>query len=62
MYYIRKSSQIWAVHNPKTKKSRTLDSVEIELLLQEFPNLKLSYNTQSLCYFRNKINSISDLP
>ena len=62
MYYIRKSSEQWAVHNPRTKKSRPLDPLEVESLLEEFPNLKLNHNSQSLTYFRNHIRSITDLP
>ncbi len=62
MYYIRKSSEQWVVYNQRTKKRRFLDPLEVESLLEEFPNLKLNHNSQSLTYFRNQIRSIPDLP
>ena len=62
MYYIRKSSEQWVVYNQRTKKRRFLDPLEVESLLEEFPNLKLNNNSQSLTYFRNHIRSIPDLP
>ena len=63
MYYIRKFSDQWAVHNRRTGESRSLDEVEIQSILSEFPNLKMGIsNNNTLTYFRNRITSISDLP
>jgi len=63
MYYIRKYLEEWAVHNKKTQKSRSLSEIEVQKLMDEFPNLKFNANTsRSLTYFRNHISSISNLP
>ena len=63
MYYIRKFSDQWAVHNHRTGESRSLDEVEIQSILSEFPNLRMGIaNNNTLTYFRNRITSISDLP
>ncbi|MEM6805485.1 MAG: hypothetical protein AAF696_29070 [Bacteroidota bacterium] len=62
MYYIRKFAESWAVHNNYTGKSRLLNESEVQQILVEFPNLKFNAKSKSLTYFRNKINSIEDLP
>jgi len=63
MYYIRKSAEKWAVHNNFTGKSRSLDESEVQLILDEFPNLRTGLTkSHSMTYFRNRIKSISDLP
>ncbi|MDX2246673.1 MAG: hypothetical protein SF052_07860 [Bacteroidia bacterium] len=63
MYYIRKYSGNWAVHNNYTGKSRPLNDSEVQLILAEFPNLQNYLNTsQAVTFFRNKIRSIADLP
>lgn len=63
MYYIRKSSAKWAVHNNFTGRSRSLNDEEVRLLVSEFPVLRNGLSTNgSLTYFRNRIKSIADLP
>jgi hypothetical protein len=63
MYYIRRSAENWAVHNNFTGKSRRLNDVEVQSILDEFPNLRNGLKTnRSLTYFRNQIRSIADLP
>ncbi|MDW3647345.1 MAG: hypothetical protein R8P61_09790 [Bacteroidia bacterium] len=62
MYYIRKFAESWAVHNNYTGKSRLLNESEVQQILVEFPNLRDNTRSKSLTYFRNKINSIEDLP
>ncbi|MEM7656897.1 MAG: hypothetical protein AAF399_12265 [Bacteroidota bacterium] len=63
MYYIRKQAENWAVHNNLSGRSRQLSELEIQKILDEFPNLKSSTErSQSLTYFRNRIKSIDDLP
>ncbi len=63
MYYIRKFSEHWAVHNNFTGKHRVLSDNEVEQILTEFPNLKNSLkSSKTVTYFRNKIKSINDLP
>lgn len=63
MYYIRKSSAHWAVHNNFTGKSRALNSEEIQLLVEEFPVLRNGLSSNgSMTYFRNRIKSIPNLP
>jgi hypothetical protein len=63
MYYIRKMAEKWAVYNNSTRKSRSLDDHEIQLILSEFPNLRNSLAQGStLTYFRNRIKSLADLP
>ncbi|MDX2286338.1 MAG: hypothetical protein NW241_19365 [Bacteroidia bacterium] len=63
MYYIRKTSERWTVHNNATGKVRPLDEEEVRSLLNEFPNLQAHQPvSQSLTYFRNRIRSIGNLP
>lgn len=63
MYYIRKSSSRWAVHNNFTGKSRQLDQDEVQLLVAEFPVLRNGLSSNgSMTYFRNRIKSIPNLP
>jgi len=63
MYYIRKSSKHWAVHNNVTRKRRELSEEEVNCMLQEFPNLKLHADkSRCVTYFRNRIKSIPNLP
>ncbi len=63
MFYIRKSTDHWAIVNNRTGKRKLLSDLEIEKLLGEFPNLRLfGLQSQSLTYFRNRITSIADLP
>lgn len=63
MYYIRKNSGNWAVHNNFTGKSRPLNDSEVRQILTEFPNLRNYLATsQAVTFFRNKIRSITDLP
>lgn len=63
MYYIRKSAEKWAVHNNYSGKSRPLDENEVQLILNEFPNLRNGLTqSKSVTYFRNRIKSIPDLP
>lgn len=63
MYYIRKNSEKWAVHNSRTGTSRQLGDMEIQCILNEFPNLKMGpANSKSLTFYRNRINSINNLP
>lgn len=63
MYYIRKSSANWAVHNNFTGRSRQLNDEEVKLIVTEFPALRNGLSSSgSLTYFRNRIKSIADLP
>ncbi|MDX1908618.1 MAG: hypothetical protein SF053_16395 [Bacteroidia bacterium] len=63
MYYIQKKAERWSVHNNHTHKKRSLTEEEVSLLLTEFPNLKMSLvGNSSLTYFRNRIQSLHDLP
>jgi hypothetical protein len=63
MYYIRKSSSKWAVHNNFTGRSRALNDDEIQLIISEFPVLRNGLSSNgSMTYFRNRIKSIVDLP
>ncbi len=63
MYYIRKASSKWAVHNNFTGRSRSLNDEEVKLLVGEFPVLKSGLlNNGSVTYFRNRIKSIPNLP
>ncbi len=63
MYYIRKSLTAWMVHNRATRKSRALSQEEVHLLRKEFPLLEISgQQAQSTTLFRNRIDSIHNLP
>ena len=63
MYYIRKFAGNWAVHNNFTGKKKMLNENEVHNLLTEFPNLRNALqSSKAVTFFRNKINSISDLP
>ena len=59
MYYIRKSEGSWSIRNNTTGVSRQLTEEEVKALLQEFPNLR---NSTTVTYFRNRVNSITNLP
>jgi len=39
MYYIRKYSNCWAIHNDETGESRPLATEEVDAVLKEFPAL-----------------------
>lgn len=62
MYYIRKYSERWAVHNNYNGKSRALTQNEVQQILNEFPNLQNAAKSQSVTFFRNRISSIGNLP
>jgi hypothetical protein len=63
MYYIRKNAGMWAIHNNFNGKRRALNENEVQLILDEFPNLKNYLATsRAVTFFRNKIRSIPDLP
>lgn len=59
MYYIRKTGPTWYIRNNTTGVSRQLSEQEVKDLLDEFPNLR---NSTTVTYFRNRVNSISNLP
>ena len=59
MYYIRKTPAGWYICNNYTKVTKTLNPEEINLILGEFPHLK---DSKTVTYFRNRVNSIQDLP
>ncbi|MCB0835009.1 MAG: hypothetical protein KDD99_00005 [Bacteroidetes bacterium] len=59
MYYIRKSGGSWYIRNNATGIGRQLSEQEVKALLEEFPNLR---NSTTVTYFRNRVNSITNLP
>ncbi len=59
MYYIRKSGGTWYIRNNTTGVGRQLTEDEVKELLLEFPNLR---NSTTVTYFRNRVNSIANLP
>lgn len=63
MYYLRKNASDWYIHNRMTRKSRLLSQDEVTKVLQEFPSLvHASLRSQNTTLFRNRINSLADLP
>jgi hypothetical protein len=59
MYYIRKTPTGWHIRNNATGAIKVLSEAEIEKVLTEFPNLR---NSKTVTYFRNRVQSISELP
>lgn len=56
MYYIRKYSDCWAIHDDDTGKSRPLTDEESDEVRTEFPDLA---DDSVKTFFTDKINSIN---
>jgi hypothetical protein len=59
MYYIRKYSNGWAIHNDDNGEARLLSDQEIETVKQEFPELE---EEKVLTVFVDEIKSIQEKP
>jgi hypothetical protein len=59
MYYIRKYSNCWAIHDDVVNASRKLTEIEIVKLKIEFPSLE---DEKVLTVFTDKIRSIIPSP
>ncbi len=59
MYYIKKYSNCWAIHNDQNGCSRKLTLQEIELVKKELPELK---NPQVVTVYSDHIQSIKEKP
>jgi hypothetical protein len=57
MYYIRKYSNGWAIHNDDNGESRLLNNEEIKAVTQEFPELE---EEKVLTVFTDKVKSIQE--
>ncbi len=59
MYYIRKYSNGWAIHNDSNGKSRLLNEHEVEAVKQEFPQLE---DEKVRTVFADQVKSIREKP
>jgi hypothetical protein len=59
MYYIRKYSNGWAIHNDDNGRSRLLTSQEVEAVKKEFPQLEAE---DVRTVFADQVKSISGKP
>lgn len=59
MYYIRKYSNGWAIHNDDNGESRLLNEREVEAIKKEFPQLE-DENVRTV--FADKVKSIQEKP
>lgn len=59
MYYIRKYSNGWAIHNDDNGESRLLTEREVEAVKQEFPELE---DEKVLTVFADEVKSIQEKP
>jgi hypothetical protein len=59
MYYIRKYSNGWAIHNDDNGASRLLTDQEIEAVKQEFPQLE---DEKVRTVFADEVKSIREKP
>ena len=59
MYYIRKYSNGWAIHNDDNGGSRLLDEEEVKAVRREFPELE---NEKVRTVFADEVKSIKEKP
>jgi hypothetical protein len=59
MYYIRKYSNGWAVHNDDNGASRLLTAQEVEAVRKEFPDLE---DATVRTVFADQVKSIREKP
>ena len=59
MYYIRKYSNGWAIHNDDNGEARLLNEQEAEAVKKEFPQLE-DENVRTV--FADKVKSIQEKP
>lgn len=59
MYYIRKYSNGWAIHNDDNGEARLLNEDEVEAVKKEFPQLE---NQKVLTVFADEVKSIKEKP
>lgn len=59
MYYIRKYSNGWAIHNDDKGSSRLLNEQEVEAVKQEFPELE---DEKVRTVFADQVKSIQEKP
>lgn len=59
MYYIRKYSNGWAIHNDDNGEARLLNDQEIEAVKQEFPDLQ---DEKVATVFTDEVKSIKEKP
>lgn len=59
MYYIRKYSNGWAIHNDDNGASRLLTSQEMEAVKKEFPQLE---DQKVLTVFADEVKSVKEKP
>jgi hypothetical protein len=59
MYYIRKYSNGWAIHNDDNGGSRLLTLQEMEAVKKEFPQLE---DQKVLTVFADEVKSIKEKP
>jgi hypothetical protein len=59
MYYIRKYSNGWAIHNDDNGEARLLSDQEVEAVKQEFPELE---NEKVRTVFADQVKSIQEKP
>ncbi|MGE0773090.1 MAG: hypothetical protein AB7K37_15410 [Cyclobacteriaceae bacterium] len=59
MYYIRKYSNGWAIHNDDNGEARLLNDQEVEAVKQEFPDLQ---DEKVATVFADEVKSIKEKP
>lgn len=59
MYYIRKYSNGWAIHNDDNGGSRLLNEEEVKAIRREFPELE---NEKVRTVFADEVKSIKEKP
>lgn len=59
MYYIRKYSNGWAIHNDDNGAARLLNEQEVEAIKQEFPDLE---DERVLTVYADEVKSVKEKP
>ena len=59
MYYIRKYSNGWAIHNDENGSSRLLTADEMEAVKREFPDLK---DEKVRTVYADEVKSVKEKP
>jgi hypothetical protein len=59
MYYIRKYSNGWAIHNDDNGEARLLNEEEVKAVRQEFPELE---EEKVLTVFTDEVKSVREKP
>ena len=59
MYYIRKYSNGWAIHNDDNGEARLLNEEEVKVVKQEFPELE---DGKVRTVFADEVKSIKEKP